>query len=157
MGLDSLQSGFKYKIPFDPPRNSRLQAAYGLLSPFYRQEGLGDRGAGTHPVSCLPVWFYFFLHLSVSNYSEFHPKVLLEPYRRVWVVISQLSKKGKLYQRQREEQIAKMVEGYKENGPLRVSEWQYGRLVTVQESSRPGFGSQCCHLRDQLYTSGQFS
>ena len=64
MGLDSLQSGFKYKVPFDPPQNSRWQAE--LLCRFDTRN-LVNRAAETHLVSWFPVWFYFFLYLLGNN------------------------------------------------------------------------------------------
>ena len=79
MGLDSLWSGFKYKVPFDPPRNSRWQAE---LCRFHTRN-LVNRAAETHLVSWFPVWFYFFLYLCVCNCSDFHSNVMWKWNRSV--------------------------------------------------------------------------
>lgn len=67
---------------------------------------------GTHPVSCLPVCFCFFLHLSIGHYSEFHPKVIPEPHLRGWEQSASCQRKARA--------TGKMMVQYKEHGTFTV-------------------------------------
>lgn len=59
MRLNSFQSGFNYKISFDPPRNSRKQVGCELLSYFIGMEP--EARCWVLPGSCLSVWSFFLL------------------------------------------------------------------------------------------------